>query len=178
VIIFETKVEGVSQPALARFASQAKKLCRLQGEVSVLIAASRRLQALNRQFRRKNKATDVLSFPRERGGDIAISANIAFANAARLGHSALNELKILVLHGMLHLAGYDHEGDDGQMRRKESRLRKELRLPDSLIERTHAKSSAATSVRLSSSSRARKPRARKTRRVTKSRSTVAKRGRR
>ncbi len=149
MIIFETTVEGVSQPALARFAALAKKLCRLEGEVSVLIADSPRLQALNRQFRRKNKATDVLSFPRGDGkdrkllgGDIAISAGIARANASRLGHSTLNELKILMLHGMLHLAGYDHERDGGEMRRKESRLRKELRLPDSLIERTHATSSA------------------------------------
>jgi probable rRNA maturation factor len=87
----------------------------------------------------------VLSFPRENGGDIAISADIARANAARLGHSALSEFKILVLHGMLHLARYDHERDDGEMRRKESRLRKELKLPDSLIERTHAKKSRAKS---------------------------------
>ncbi len=142
MIIFETTVEGVSQLALARFAAQAKKLCRLKGQVSVLIADSRRLQALNRQFRRKNKATDVLSFPHEDGGDIAISADIALANAARLGHSAPSELKILVLHGMLHLAGYDHERDSGEMRRKESRLRKELKLPDSLIERTQATNSA------------------------------------
>lgn len=149
MIIFETTIQGVSQPALARFALQAKKLCRLKGEVSVLIADSRRLQALNREFRRKNKATDVLSFPRGNGkdgklagGDIAISADIARANAARLGHSALNEFKVLVLHGMLHLAGYDHERDKGEMRRKESRLRKELKLPDSLIERTYTSKSA------------------------------------
>ena len=93
---------------------------------------------LNRRFRRKNKPTDVLSFPRPSGGDIAISADIARENAARYGHSVAAELKILVLHGLLHLAGYDHESDNGRMARAEARLRSQLKLPASLIDRMHS----------------------------------------
>ena len=80
----------------------------------------------------------MLSFPRPSGGDIAISAQIAPQNAQRYGHSVAIELKILVLHGMLHLAGYDHESDNGRMARAESRLRSQLKLPASLIDRTHS----------------------------------------
>src|SRR5215469_12137371 len=96
----------------------------VSGQVEILIAGNRRLQALNRRFRKKNKPTDVLSFPdsRSAGGDIAISAAIARENARRYGHSATHELKILVLHGMLHLAGFDHETDNGRMAKIESKL--------------------------------------------------------
>jgi probable rRNA maturation factor len=142
VIIFEKVVEGVNQPALTRFARKAQELIGVAGEVDVLIAGTRRLQQLNRRFRKKDKPTDVLSFPRIEGGDIAISADIAVANARRYRHSAADELKILILHGMLHLAGYDHELDHGQMTRKENKLRLQLKLPASLIDRAHAKSKA------------------------------------
>jgi hypothetical protein len=67
-----------------------------------------------------------------------ISADIAADNAVRLGHSLNDELKVLALHGLLHLSGYDHETDNGKMARREARLRKELGLPVSLIERTSA----------------------------------------
>ena len=71
-------------------------------------------------------------------GDIAISAEIAAANAAELGHSVETELKILILHGLLHLAGYDHETDNGEMRAREDQAcASSLRLPVGLIERTH-----------------------------------------
>jgi probable rRNA maturation factor len=69
-------------------------------------------------------------------GDVAISAEIARQNARRLGHTAGEEIRILVLHGMLHLAGYDHELDTGEMQREEARLRKSLGLPVGLIERS------------------------------------------
>jgi len=69
-------------------------------------------------------------------GEIAISADIAAQNAARFGHSPAAEIKVLALHGILHLAGFDHERDNGQMARKEMRLRRLLRLPVALIERT------------------------------------------
>ena len=98
------------------------------------------MQALNRRYRKKNKPTDVLTFPSagpSLGGDIAISLEIAAANATELGHSLANEVKILILHGMLHLAGYDHEIDDGEMHSREVELRKKLRLPVSLIERAY-----------------------------------------
>jgi probable rRNA maturation factor len=135
VIIFETAVQGASRPGLERFARRAQKLAGVPGEVDILISDNRRLQQLNRRFRRKNKPTDVLSFPHKEGGDIAISAVIARQNARRYSHSAADELKILVLHGMLHLAGYDHESDNGRMARVEAKLRAQLKLPASLIDR-------------------------------------------
>ena len=112
----------------------------------MLVASSRELRSLNQKFRGKNKATDVLSFPADSAleraakakmaGEIAISADIATQNAFRLGHSAVEEIKILTLHGILHLAGFDHERDNGEMARKELDLRRALRLPAGLIERT------------------------------------------
>jgi probable rRNA maturation factor len=138
MLIFETAVKGVSATVLQRFVRRAQKLAKITGEVDVLVSTNQRLHALNRRFRRKNKPTDVLSFPRLIGGDIAISAEIACQNAAFYGHSPAEELKILVLHGMLHLAGHDHESDTGEMARLESRLRVQLKLPNSLIDRAQA----------------------------------------
>lgn len=99
------------------------------------------MRSLNRRFRRKDRTTDVLSFPAETetqkvsAGEIAISAEIASQNARILGHSPAVEIKILILHGVLHLRGYDHECDNGEMARYEKRLRAKLRLPLGLIER-------------------------------------------
>jgi probable rRNA maturation factor len=138
MVIFETEVEGVNAAQIRRFARQAQALAKVAGEVDVLVSGNRRLRQLNARFRRKDRPTDVLSFPRAEGGDIAISAEIALENAARFGHGVAQELKVLVLHGMLHLAGYDHESDNGRMARAESRLRARLGLPDSLIARAHA----------------------------------------
>jgi probable rRNA maturation factor len=135
MVVFETAVDDVSQKELQRFARRAQEMAGVSGEVDILIADNRRLQELNRRFRRKNKPTDVLSFPRPQGGDIAISADIALENADRYGHAATDELKILVLHGMLHLAGYDHETDNGRMAKTEAELRSRLKLPASLIDR-------------------------------------------
>jgi probable rRNA maturation factor len=148
MIIFESPISGASTRSvnavqLQRFARRAQKLAEIQGEVDILIATNKRLRDLNRRFRRKDRPTDVLSFPRPSGGDIAISAQIARDNAQRYGHSFAAELKILVLHGMLHLAGYDHESDNGRMARMESRLRSQLKLPASLIDRTHISGEAS-----------------------------------
>jgi probable rRNA maturation factor len=137
MVIFETAVKGVSVAMIQRFSRKAQKLAKVPGEVDIMISSNKRLQELNRRFRRKNKPTDVLSFPRPIGGDIAISADIARQNAILYGHSPAQELNILVLHGMLHLAGNDHESDNGQMARAESRLRAQLKLPASLIDRAH-----------------------------------------
>jgi len=96
------------------------------------------MRALNRQFRGKDKVTDVLSFPAEsRGfmGDIVIAAGVSQRQAREAGHSAQTELRVLALHGLLHLLGYDHEGDDGRMARAEARLRRKAGLPEGLIER-------------------------------------------
>lgn len=139
MVILEKRVNGVAATELNRFVRQAQSLAKVTGEVGVLIAGNARVQELNRRFRRKNKPTDVLSFPRPEGGDIAISADIARENASLYGHRAADELKILILHGMLHLAGYDHERDNGHMATKEARLRAQLKLPISLIERTNSR---------------------------------------
>jgi probable rRNA maturation factor len=141
VIILEHETEGTSALALSLFAAKAQRAVGLRGEVNIRIASSRELQELNRRFRRKNRPTDVLSFSSETpklAGDIAISAEIAAANAAELGHSTEAEVKVLILHGLLHLAGYDHETDDGEMRTRETTLRRQLGLPVGLIERAHA----------------------------------------
>jgi probable rRNA maturation factor len=141
MVILHKRVAGLSEGALDRFITRAKRAAGVRGAVTVLVTSSLELKRLNQQFRGKNKPTDVLSFPAEmmsRGrfaGDVAISADIAAKNARRLGHSPAEEVKVLVLHGLLHLAGYDHEADNGAMARKETRLREQLRLPVGLIER-------------------------------------------
>ncbi|MGB2606377.1 MAG: rRNA maturation RNase YbeY [Candidatus Sulfotelmatobacter sp.] len=123
---------------------RAKRAVRLRDTVNVLVTNSQELRSLNRQFRGADKATDVLSFPstpatnqqtRRVAGEVAISADIARDNANLLEHSLAEEVKILALHGILHLAGFDHEHDHGEMARKESQLRRRLKLPSSLIER-------------------------------------------
>lgn len=97
-------------------------------DLTVTLSNDRRLRALNRQYRGKDKPTDVLSFPYdEEGGpigDVIISVERAATQAAERGHSAQRELEILTLHGVLHVTGYDHESDDGTMDRIEKRLRK------------------------------------------------------
>jgi probable rRNA maturation factor len=145
VVIFRKSVKGVSEESFARFVTRARRAAEVRGRVAVLVTGSREMRNLNRRFRGKDRATDVLSFPApaESGdnaeGDIAISADIAAANARRLGHRSADELKILVLHGLLHLAGYDHEIDGGEMELHEQRLRRQLRLPETLIARTIAR---------------------------------------
>jgi probable rRNA maturation factor len=140
VVILEHDEEGVRERSLTLFAAKARRAMKLRGEVNIRITSSREMRELNRRFRKKNKPTDVLSFPSsvpKLAGDIAISAEIAAANAAGLGHSTETELKVLILHGLLHLAGYDHEADGGEMQAREAKLRALLRLPVGLIERTH-----------------------------------------
>jgi probable rRNA maturation factor len=143
LIILRKPIAGLSEVALARFVAKAARSVRLKGEVHVLVTSSRELRRLNRSFRRKDKPTDVLSFPpvphlsQGLAGDVAISAEIAAKNAERLGHSTAQEIKILALHGLLHLAGYDHERDHGEMARKEQRFRRSLGLPVGLIERSN-----------------------------------------
>ena len=141
--VSEASTRGVSAAEFHRFVRRAQTLARVKGEVDILISGNTRLRDLNRRFRHKNKPTDVLSFPRPSGGDIAISAQIARENARRYGHGMVEELKILVLHGMLHLAGFDHESDNGRMARAEAQMRSQLKLPASLIDRTYRTGKAA-----------------------------------
>lgn len=131
----------MKENSLTRFAERARRAVGLKGDVSILLTSNREMRRLNRSFRGKDKPTDVISFPamevvsKEFAGDLAISVDIAATNARRLGHSAQEEVHVLILHGLLHLAGYDHEQDDGEMARKEEQLRSKLRLPSNLIAR-------------------------------------------
>ena len=105
----------------------------------IAILPDARVKALNRKYRRTNKTTDVLSFPSTLApflGDIAISRGIAQKQAKMLGHSLVTELRVLALHGLLHLLGYDHESDNGRMARVEARLRRKAGLPSGLIARS------------------------------------------
>jgi probable rRNA maturation factor len=130
-----------SARTLTRFLREAQAAVRLRGEVSVLLTTDQSLRRLNRQFRGINKATDVLSFPAphvatgEVAGDLAISVPTALRQARAQGHALAVEIKVLILHGLLHLAGFDHETDDGRMARRERLLRGRLGLPQGLIER-------------------------------------------
>ena len=134
-----TVLESFAEMLRARVARGNLFHCRITNDAE--------LQALNRVFRRKNYATDVLSFPgvEERRadrksappylGDIAISLQRARAQARQWGHSIEDEIRILMLHGVLHLKGMDHNGDSGEMARTETRWRRKLGLPAGLIER-------------------------------------------
>jgi len=130
-----------SARSLERFLNEASAAIRLHGQVSVLLTNDATMRRLNRRFRGKNKTTDVLSFPSgeevkaEIAGDLAVSVPTARRQAAERGHSLSAEIKLLMLHGLLHLLGFDHETDEGQMFRRERTLRAKLGLPQGLIER-------------------------------------------
>jgi probable rRNA maturation factor len=127
----------VRAPGLGRWL-QSVAPARARGEVTVAVVPDARVRALNRQYRRKDSATDVLSFPAEEPGnfgDVVIAAGVAARQARQAGHSLAVELKVLALHGLLHLLGYDHEHDDGRMARLERRLRRKGGLVEGLIER-------------------------------------------
>ncbi len=134
----------LSRNGLARFLNRAREAVGLEGEVDVLLTSDAVLKGLNRDFRGKNKPTDVLSFPSPEeiasghAGDLAISLETAARQAASFGHTLRDEVRILMLHGLLHLSGMDHETDKGEMGAREAELRRELRLPATLIERVMA----------------------------------------
>jgi probable rRNA maturation factor len=130
---------AVRAPGLARWL-QSVAPARTRGEVTVAVVPDARVRSLNREYRGKNEATDVLSFPAgEPGelGDVVIAAGVAGRQARQAGHSLAVELRVLALHGLLHLLGYDHERDDGRMARLERRLRRKGGLVEGLIERGH-----------------------------------------
>jgi len=139
---------GLSLSGLTRFLHVAQRAVGLEGEVQVLLTGDATLRRLNRTFRGVDKPSDVLSFPAgvstaffgepdgpELAGDLAISLETATRQAARFGHTLRDEVRILLLHGVLHLAGFDHEVDAGEMAAREAELRRELRLPSGLIAR-------------------------------------------
>jgi probable rRNA maturation factor len=132
---------GLSKSGLSRFVREAQRVVGLEGAVDVLLADDRTLRRLNRDFRGKNKATDVLSFPAAEelrsgfAGDLAISVQTAARQAKEHGHSLRDEVRVLLLHGLLHLSGMDHETDRGEMAAREAKLRERLRLKSGLIAR-------------------------------------------
>ena len=142
-MILRHKLDGTSATALERFAARARRAAGLgRNTVDVLITNSREMRKLNHRFMGKDRPTDVLSFPATTkgfAGEIAISADVAAHSARELGHPLATELKVLMLHGMLHLAGHDHESDRGEMARLEQKLRRRLRLPASLTERAEVR---------------------------------------
>ena len=122
---------------------------RAKGVVNVAIVSDRQVRDLNRQYRRKDRATDVLSFgydpqshegtaraERSCLGDIVIARGVARRQARAAGHDERTEVRILALHGLLHLLGYDHHRDGGAMARRERQLRRKGGLPQGLIERS------------------------------------------
>ena len=135
-----TGLSGLSKSGLTRFLNRAQVAVGLQGDVDVLLSGDATLRRLHKTFRGKNKPTDVLSFPAAENdqhvvGDLAISLETAARQAAAYGHSLRDEVRILPLHGLLHLSGMDHEADQGEMAAREAVLRREMRLSTTLIER-------------------------------------------
>jgi probable rRNA maturation factor len=129
---------------LAGFLTTAASAAKLKGHVCVLLTTDVVIRDLNRRFRGENKPTDVLSFPAAEAfgkaaqiaGDLAISLETAARQAEAFGHPLETEVKVLILHGILHLAGMDHELDTGEMAGRESALRKRFKLPEGLIQRS------------------------------------------
>jgi probable rRNA maturation factor len=133
---------------------------RARGRVTLALVSDRMMRQLNRRYRGADYATDVLSFANEADdampagpagasarraggadlGDIVIATGVARRQARDAGHAPETERRILALHGLLHLMGYDHERDAGLMRRVEERLRRKAGLPAGLITRTHRRS--------------------------------------
>jgi probable rRNA maturation factor len=112
---------------------------RARGRVAIALVSDAAMRRLNRTHRHIDRTTDVLSFPSEDApgflGDLAISLPAARRQAREYGHSTAEELRILALHGLLHLLGYDHETDQGEMEKVEERFRRRAGLPAGLIGR-------------------------------------------
>jgi probable rRNA maturation factor len=115
---------------LRRVLAGAAQALGVAGELSLVLAGDRLVRRLNRDYRHKDRPTDVLSFPGDGGegglGDIVISMETAERNARGLGRTLPQELDLLALHGFLHVLGHDHETDGGKMERLERRLRRRL----------------------------------------------------
>src|SRR5258708_7339062 len=132
-VLFHVPARGVSRSKLNYFARQLQEYLVGGASFCCLITNDEELQALNKKFLDRDCPTDVLSFPssgpNSSTGDIAISWDRAKEQAAEYGHSIDREIRILMLHGVLHLTGMDHEKDRGEMARVEMQWRKRLKLP-------------------------------------------------
>jgi probable rRNA maturation factor len=142
LITFRRSPAKLDVSSIESFAETLRARVARGREFHCLITGDAELRLLNRTYRSKDDPTDVLSFPasfpgdsRSYLGDIAISLARARAQARQYGHAIEDEVRILMLHGMLHLKGMDHESDSGAMARAELRWRKKLGLPGGLIER-------------------------------------------
>ncbi len=134
MLLVEDKVNSGYDP------TRLEPICDLltQKDIELILTDNTEIEALNKAHRGIDKPTDVLSFPLEDVplmplGMVVISVDKVKEKAAELGHSEEDELKLLFIHGLLHLLGYDHETDDGEMRRKEKEMIEKLNLPNSLI---------------------------------------------
>jgi probable rRNA maturation factor len=162
VLVADERGRAAAAPGLARWLAGVAP-SRVQGTVNIAMVSDATVRELNRRYRGVDAATDVLSFPASpvvhaahwpRGprpqppasslppsvvgpllGDIVIARGVARRQAREARHAEAIELRVLALHGLLHLIGYDHERDDGRMRRVEQRLRRKGRLREGLIER-------------------------------------------
>ena len=142
LLLFQHSSRRVHRKPLRGFLADAARAIAPQRALTCLVTTDSELRRLNREFLRKDYATDVLSFPSANEnelGEIAISFDRALDQAAEMGHGVEEELRILILHGILHLRGMDHETDSGQMARAERIWRKRFGLPRGLIERSKAK---------------------------------------
>jgi probable rRNA maturation factor len=149
VAVTDVKGRPVPSAGLARWLTRVAPK-RARGTMTIALVSDARMRTLNHRFRGRDYATDVLSFPaaldRSGGGrgpaeggpylgDIVIARGVARRQARAAGHEGAEELRILALHGLLHLLGYDHERDSGQMARLERRLRRKGGLREALTER-------------------------------------------
>ncbi len=139
-LLFQHPSRKIARQPLRRFLNDIAAQIAEGRAITCLITGDAQLHALNRQFRGQDHATDVLSFPDAAGGELAISLDAAARQATELGHGVVEELQILILHGVLHLTGMDHETDSGEMARVETGWRKRLGLPHGLIERAQSES--------------------------------------
>jgi probable rRNA maturation factor len=144
-VAFRRAPASLRWAAIERFARTLQKEVAKGRPFDTLITGDAELRRLNRDFRGKDYATDVLSFPAAAEnaavpflGDVAISLGRARAQAREFGHTIEREVQILMLHGVLHLMGHDHETDAGAMARAEKRWRAKLGLPNGLIERVRS----------------------------------------
>jgi len=143
LIVYRGSKGPMNRPGLRHFASDICAQVAEGRRFLCLVTGDAELRRLNREFRGQDTPTDVLSFP-EPGqsgflGEMAVSSERAAVQAAEQGHDLDTELRVLMLHGLLHLLGYDHETDGGRMRRVETAWRKRLGLPAGLIERNRSK---------------------------------------
>jgi probable rRNA maturation factor len=145
VSVTDGRGRAVADGGLARWLARVAPPA-ARGELAIALVSDARMRTLNRSYRRKDYATDVLAFAAEPGapsgephalGDLVIAKGVAVRQAREAGHSYQTELRVLALHGLLHLLGYDHDDprDQGRMARLEARLRRKGGLRAGLIER-------------------------------------------